>query len=60
MHWQTTLITHDVETAATRLRAGKFAFVSPGPVTTPESPLGFLKGFLIRDPDGHVMQMVEK
>lgn len=60
MHWQTTLITRDVETAATRLRAGKFAFVSPGPVTTPESTLKFVKGFLVRDPDGHVMQMVEK
>lgn len=60
MHWQTTLITRDVETAATRLRAGKFVFVSPGPVTAPESTLEFLKGFLIRDPDGHVMQMVEK
>jgi catechol 2,3-dioxygenase-like lactoylglutathione lyase family enzyme len=60
MHWQTILITRDVETAGTRIRAGKFAFVSPGPVTTPEGILKFVKGFLVRDPDGHVMQMVEK
>lgn len=60
IHWQTTLITRDVETAATRMRTGKFAFVSPGPVTTPEDTLKFVKGFLVRDPDGHVMQLVEK
>lgn len=60
IHWQTTLITRDVNAAATQVRAGKFAFVSPGPVTIPEGTLGFVKGFLVRDPDGHVMQLVEK
>jgi catechol 2,3-dioxygenase-like lactoylglutathione lyase family enzyme len=60
MHWQTTVTTRDVEEAAQRLRAGKFAFVSPGAVTIPEGTLGFTKGFLIRDPDGHVMQLVQK
>lgn len=60
MHWQTTLVTRDVQTAAARLRAGRFAFVSPGPVTIPEGTLQFARGFLARDPDGHVMQLVEK
>jgi len=28
-------------------------------VTVPDCALGFKKGFLVRDPDGHVMQVVE-
>lgn len=60
IHWQTTLITRDVETASTRLRTGKFTFVSPGPVTIPDDTLGFVRGFLIRDPDRHVIQLVQK
>lgn len=60
MHWQTTLATTDIEAAAQRLRAGKFAFVSPGAITLRERKLGFTKGFLVRDPDGHTMQVIEK
>lgn len=60
MHWQTTLVTRDVQTASTRLRAGRYAFVSPGPVTIPGGTLDFARGFLVRGPDGHVMQLVEK
>lgn len=60
VHWQTTLVTRDANTAARSLLAGKFAFVSPGVVLTPEARLGFSKGFLVRDPDGHVMRLVEK
>jgi len=26
----------------------------------PDGALGFKKGFLVRDPDGHVMQIVQK
>ena len=32
-------------------------FVSPGAVTLPDARLGFRKGFLVRDPDGHVMEV---
>ncbi len=60
MHWQTTLTIHDADEAAQRLRDGKFTFVSPGAVTIPEGTLGFTKGFLIRGPDGHVAELVEK
>ncbi len=60
VHWQTTLVTRDANTAARSLLAGKFVFVSPGVVLTPEARLGFSKGFLVRDPDGHVMRLVEK
>ncbi len=58
-HWQTTLATPDANAVGQRLRAGHFAFVSPGVVTLPDEGLGFSQGFLVRDPDGHVMQVVE-
>jgi len=45
---------------AERVRSGKFAFVSPGVVAPEEGRLGFAKGFLVRDPDGHVMQLIER
>ncbi len=60
MHWQTKLMTGDTAAAAQQVRAGTFAFVSPGTVTLPEVTLGFKKGFLLRDPDGHVMQLTEQ
>ncbi|HLF85107.1 MAG TPA: VOC family protein [Blastocatellia bacterium] len=60
IHWQTRLVTADASAIVGKLRAGKFAFVSPGLIQMPDSTLGFAKGFLGRDPDGHVMQLVEK
>ncbi len=60
VHWQTMLVTHDSDVIAQRLRAGKFALVSPSVVEIPDRKLGFAKGFLVRDPDGHAMQLIEK
>jgi hypothetical protein len=34
--------------------------VSAGVVTLPEPALGFTQGLLVRDPDGHVMQLIAK
>jgi catechol 2,3-dioxygenase-like lactoylglutathione lyase family enzyme len=59
IHWQTRLVTADANAMAGRLRGDRFAFVSPGLIQMPDSRLGFAKGFLVRDPDGHVMQLVE-
>ena len=60
MHWQTKLFTKDVALAAHRVRTGKFSFVSPGVVDMPGITLGFTKAVLVRDPDGHSMQLSEK
>jgi hypothetical protein len=60
MHWQTTLVTRDITGVAHRLWAGKFAFVSPALVTLAEGQLGFTAGLLVRDPDGHAMQVIER
>jgi catechol 2,3-dioxygenase-like lactoylglutathione lyase family enzyme len=60
LHWQTTLVLRDAEPAARALRAAGTTFISPGPVTLSERRLGFTKGFLVRDPDGHAMEVVER
>lgn len=59
LHWQTKLVAQDTEVAARNLVAGKFTFVSVGVVALPDGKLGFTKGLLVQDPDGHVMQVVE-
>ena len=57
VHWHTTVIPADPEAAATRLQAGRAAFVSPGVVGLPDRALGFGAGFLARDPDGHALRV---
>ena len=59
-HWQTRLVTADVGAVAQDLRAGKASFVSPGVTSLPEGMLGFTRGFRVRDPDGHVMQVIKR
>ena len=41
-------------------RAAHAPWISAGVVTLPERLLGFTKGLLVRDPDGHVIQLVEQ
>ena len=60
VHWQTALTTADADAAADRLRAARVLFVSPGVVALPDATLGFQKGFTVRDPDGHAMQLIER
>jgi catechol 2,3-dioxygenase-like lactoylglutathione lyase family enzyme len=59
VHWQTTVLVPDADAAAAVVRRGKFRLVSPGPVDLPDSTLGFRRALLVRDPDGHVVQLVE-
>jgi len=60
VHWQTELTTADAGAAARSLVAVKVPFVSPGVVVLPDATLGFQKGFTVRDPDGHAMQLIER
>jgi hypothetical protein len=48
------------DTAADKLKAGRVRFVSPGVTTIPDRALGFNQGFLVRDADGHGLQLIEK
>ncbi|HSB71064.1 MAG TPA: VOC family protein [Candidatus Methylomirabilis sp.] len=59
VHWQTRLLTRDAGAAAQGVLGAKRALVSSGAVSVPDGRLGFAKGVLVRDPDGHVMQVVE-
>lgn len=59
LHWQTRLLSRDADAAARRLLAGKSVLASSGVVVIPDGRLGFKKGLLVQDPDGHVMQVVQ-
>jgi catechol 2,3-dioxygenase-like lactoylglutathione lyase family enzyme len=57
-HWQTRLLTPSVDDTVGGLRSAGAPFVSPDVVALPGDALGFHRGALTRDPDGHAMQIV--
>jgi catechol 2,3-dioxygenase-like lactoylglutathione lyase family enzyme len=59
IHWQTRFLGIGAEEAARTLRNGRAAFVSTGVVTLPDAKAGFRKAVLVRDPDGHAVEIVE-
>jgi len=59
-HWQTNLVAASAEAAVQVVRSGKFHFISPGVVEISDSARGFRKGLLVRDPDRHAVQVIEK
>ena len=59
VHWHTTVLVPDAQAAAGVLRRGGFRLLSPGAVSLPDTTLGFERGVRVRDPDGHVIQLVE-
>jgi catechol 2,3-dioxygenase-like lactoylglutathione lyase family enzyme len=59
-HWQTTLTTDSAAITMHKLRQTKRRVISPGIAELPEKILGFAKGFLARDPDGHGLQFIER
>jgi catechol 2,3-dioxygenase-like lactoylglutathione lyase family enzyme len=58
--WQTRFSTSDISTTTGRLLPRTFSFVSPGTVTVGDARLGFKRGSLLRDPDGHAVLVVER
>ncbi len=60
IHWQTMLVTHDLETVVSNLRAERVELVSSGVTVMPKGELGFSKGTLILDPDGHAILLMEE
>ncbi|HEU5303525.1 MAG TPA: VOC family protein, partial [Gemmatimonadales bacterium] len=60
VHWQTTVVVPNIETAAAIVRRGKFRLISPQPVVVPDTAVGFRRAIRVRDPDGHVVQLVER
>ena len=59
-HWQATLTTDSAANAAQKLRQATQRVISPAVAKLPEKSLGFIKGFLARDADGHGLQIVEQ
>jgi len=57
-HWQTTLLTNAPARIFDLLSLRVFALVSPKLVTLPSPDLGFNRGVLVRDADGHAMRLV--
>jgi catechol 2,3-dioxygenase-like lactoylglutathione lyase family enzyme len=57
--WQTGLATRRIEELAGALRAERYDFVSPGVVRLSNHALGFSKAFVVRDPDGHAVLLLD-
>lgn len=60
IHWQTKLVTNDIESVAVRLRENRFDFISSGLIGFAEPALGFKRSFVARDPDAHAIQLLER
>lgn len=59
-HWQTTLEVQDIDQTVQRLRGIGTEFISPGVVIFPSQALGFQQGCLVKDPDGHVLRLIQR
>jgi len=60
IHWQTRLSGLSVDDASASLRNSRATFVSTGAVKLPDGKAGFRKAVMVRDPDGHAIQIVEQ
>lgn len=60
VHRQTILVTKEADSAAHNLISARASFVSSGVVVNQIDQLGFRKAFVIRDPDGHAIEIEEK
>jgi len=60
VHWQVRLAVTDAEAATQSLRRNRAWFVSPGRVVLSDSQLGFRQGALVRDPDGHAIELTSE
>lgn len=57
-HWQVVVSGLGLEDTLARLRARQQRLVSPGVIDLPDAALGYPRGFLVRDPDGHALALV--
>jgi catechol 2,3-dioxygenase-like lactoylglutathione lyase family enzyme len=59
-HWQTTIRADGLDALARGVLALDLPWISPGPIAIPAGEgIGFARGILVRDPDGHAVQLVE-
>jgi catechol 2,3-dioxygenase-like lactoylglutathione lyase family enzyme len=60
VHWQTMIVTDEVDLFVKKLRGAHVRFVSHGVVAIPKDKAGFSKGALVSDPDGHSVLLIQK
>jgi catechol 2,3-dioxygenase-like lactoylglutathione lyase family enzyme len=60
VHHQTRLLTDNVEAALNSLREGRYQLISSGIETFAKAEIGFHFGMIVRDPDGHAIELVKK
>jgi catechol 2,3-dioxygenase-like lactoylglutathione lyase family enzyme len=60
LHWQTTLVVSDLAEARATLSRHDVTFVSSDTTSIDDGALPFRRALLVRDPDGHALQLVEK
>lgn len=60
VHRQTVLLTSNAEQAAHELAAAKVRLVSSGLVANQNEELGFRSALIVRDPDGHAVEIEQK
>jgi catechol 2,3-dioxygenase-like lactoylglutathione lyase family enzyme len=60
VHWQTMIATDNIDLLANELGGAHVRFVSPGVVAVPKDQVGFSKGVLVSDPDGHDVLLIQK
>ncbi|MBI4781714.1 MAG: VOC family protein [Oscillatoriophycideae cyanobacterium NC_groundwater_1537_Pr4_S-0.65um_50_18] len=59
-HWQITIAVPDVAIVAQQLQSKGFFSASSKATVMPDLTLGFKRGILVRDPDGHGIRLIEK
>ena len=58
-HWQVRLVVPDAAAALDAVRRARGSTVTPAAAEMPEGRLGLRRGALVRDPDGHALQLAE-
>lgn len=62
-HWQTTVVSKDIEALTGRLRKARTQLITPELIAIPQraqGQLGFKKALMIRDPNGHALRLIEE
>jgi catechol 2,3-dioxygenase-like lactoylglutathione lyase family enzyme len=62
-HWQTSVVTKDIQAIADRLSKAGAQFITPEVLLLPQeaqAALGFKKSVMIRDPNGHALRLIEE
>jgi catechol 2,3-dioxygenase-like lactoylglutathione lyase family enzyme len=62
-HWQTSLVTKDIQAVSDRMREAGVQFITPDVVSIPrdaQAELGFKKALMVRDPSGHAIRLIEE